>query len=366
MGTTAHPRGVAETVPIEHETTDRVVRTLVFGVPPAALVVGGVAGVGRSPALARPARARDHLHAHRTGHHRRLSPALHPPQLQDHAPLRALLAVLGSMAVEGPVDRVGRHPSQAPPLLGPPRRPAQPSRRPCAGMARCAARARPRACRLDVPRQGQGQPPPLREGSARRPRPALHQPHLPALGGGRARPAVRPRRRPDRNRSREGSPACCGAEPCGSSSSITRRSASTRCATSSAGDRSPPAITHATSPGSPRSPSGRPGTTTTTPSRPPPGTDWAAGSSTPAPGSSPPWSAATWPGTWSGSAQHANKPNAKRESHHGRTTRTEQGAAWAIRSDTLRSADAPVSPRLPVTISEGPKSRAAASWRAAI
>ena len=53
--------------------------------------------------------------------------------------------------------RMGRHPSQAPSLLEPSRRPAQPSRRPCAGMARRAARARPRACRLDVPRQGQGQ-----------------------------------------------------------------------------------------------------------------------------------------------------------------------------------------------------------------
>jgi len=38
MGTTARPRGAPEMVPIEHETSDRIVRTIVFAVPPAALV----------------------------------------------------------------------------------------------------------------------------------------------------------------------------------------------------------------------------------------------------------------------------------------------------------------------------------------
>src|SRR5690348_4715036 len=38
---TPAPTGVAEMVPIEHETTERVVRTLAFGLPPAALLVGG-------------------------------------------------------------------------------------------------------------------------------------------------------------------------------------------------------------------------------------------------------------------------------------------------------------------------------------
>ena len=59
----------------------------------------------------------------------------------------------------------------------------------------------------------------------------------------------------------------------------------------------PPAISHATWPGWRRSPSARPGTTTTTPSRHPLVTAWAAGSSTPAPGSSPVWSATTSHGT---------------------------------------------------------------------
>ena len=41
VSATVPSRGAAETVPIEHETLDRVVRTLVFGVPPVALAVAG-------------------------------------------------------------------------------------------------------------------------------------------------------------------------------------------------------------------------------------------------------------------------------------------------------------------------------------
>ena len=41
-----------EMVPIEHETSERVVRHGGLLLPPAALVAGGVAGVGRSAALA--------------------------------------------------------------------------------------------------------------------------------------------------------------------------------------------------------------------------------------------------------------------------------------------------------------------------
>ena len=41
MSATAPIRGAADTVPIEHETFDRVVRTLVFGIPPVALAVAG-------------------------------------------------------------------------------------------------------------------------------------------------------------------------------------------------------------------------------------------------------------------------------------------------------------------------------------
>jgi len=41
-----------EIVPIEHERSERVVRTMVFAVPPAAVAFGGMAGVGPGPALA--------------------------------------------------------------------------------------------------------------------------------------------------------------------------------------------------------------------------------------------------------------------------------------------------------------------------
>ena len=43
--------------------------------------------------------------------------------------LRWTFAILGSMAVEGPVLELGRRPPQAPPVLRPGRRPAQPARR---------------------------------------------------------------------------------------------------------------------------------------------------------------------------------------------------------------------------------------------
>ena len=39
MSATAPSRVAADTVPIEHESFDRVVRTVVFGVPPVALLV---------------------------------------------------------------------------------------------------------------------------------------------------------------------------------------------------------------------------------------------------------------------------------------------------------------------------------------
>jgi stearoyl-CoA desaturase (Delta-9 desaturase) len=103
-GTTADPRGVAETVPIEHETADRVVRTLVFAVPPAALVTAGWLAWGGA------------LHWHdllvlaitytltglgiTVGYHRLFTHR----SFKTTRPLRAVLAVLGSMAVEGPVD----------------------------------------------------------------------------------------------------------------------------------------------------------------------------------------------------------------------------------------------------------------------
>ena len=252
----------------------------------------GLDGVGRDAALERPVRARDHLHRDRVRCHGRLSPAVHPPQLQDDPPRARAAGRARLDGGRGPRDRVGRHAPQAPPLLGRRRRPAQPARRPGAGLARRAARPRPRPPRLDVPRQGHGQPRALRQGPARRPRPALHQPHVPALGRRRPRAPLRPRPRPHRVARRRPDRAAVGRRRAHLPPAPRRPSASTRCVTSSAGGRSPPATSRATSPGSRRSRSARPGTTTTTRSRPRRVTASAATRSIRAPGSS-----ARWPAT---------------------------------------------------------------------
>ncbi len=94
----------AEMVPIEHETSERVVRTIVFAVPPAALGVGAwlawggslhwqdlvvlaitytLTGLGITVGFHR-------LFTHRS--------------FKTTRTMRALLAVLGSMAVEGRLD----------------------------------------------------------------------------------------------------------------------------------------------------------------------------------------------------------------------------------------------------------------------
>jgi stearoyl-CoA desaturase (delta-9 desaturase) len=99
----APPAGVAETVPITNETSERVVRTLVFGLPLAALVCGGwlawggtlhwqdlvvlaityaLTGLGITVGFHR-------LFTHRS--------------FKTTRGVRAVLAVLGSMAVEGSV-----------------------------------------------------------------------------------------------------------------------------------------------------------------------------------------------------------------------------------------------------------------------
>jgi stearoyl-CoA desaturase (delta-9 desaturase) len=101
---------VAESVPLEHEAADRVVRILVFGVPPAALVLAGwlawggtlhwqdlvvlaitytLTGLGITVGFHR-------LFTHRS--------------FKTTRPVRALLAVFGSMAVEGPlIEWVSTH-----------------------------------------------------------------------------------------------------------------------------------------------------------------------------------------------------------------------------------------------------------------
>jgi stearoyl-CoA desaturase (delta-9 desaturase) len=103
MSATVRSRGAAETVAIEHEAIDRVVRVLAFGVPPAALVVAGWLAWGGT------LRWQDLLVLVITyalsglgvtvGYHRLFTHR----SFKTTRTLRALLAVLGSMAVEGPV-----------------------------------------------------------------------------------------------------------------------------------------------------------------------------------------------------------------------------------------------------------------------
>ncbi len=101
MSSTATARGVAEIVPIVHETSDRVVRTMVFALPPAALVAGGWLAWGGA------LHWQDLLVLAITYTLTGLGITVGDHRLFTHRSfkttrtLRALLAVLGSMAVEG-------------------------------------------------------------------------------------------------------------------------------------------------------------------------------------------------------------------------------------------------------------------------
>ena len=307
MSATAPSRGAAETVPIEHESFDRVVRTLVFGVPPVALAVAGWLAWGGT------------LHWHdlvvlaitytltglgiTVGYHRLFTHR----SFKTSRTVRAVLAVLGSMAVEGPViewvathrkhhrfsdqhgDPHSPHVDQAPGWRGTLR-----------GLAHAHVGWMFRG-------KDMANPAPLRQGPARRPRPALHQPHLPPVGRGRAGHPVRPGLRAERLARGRAHRAAVGRRGAGADPAphdLQHQLAVPRLR--------PAAVRHrrrvAQPRGWPRSPSARPGTTTTTRSRPRLVTASAAASSTSAPGSSPASSAATWPGTSSGSAPDACRP----------------------------------------------------------
>jgi stearoyl-CoA desaturase (delta-9 desaturase) len=103
-------RGAAETVPIENETSERVVRTLAFGMPPAALVVAGWLAWGGA------LRWQDLLVLAITYTLSGLGVTVGFHRLFTHRSfkttrgVRALLAVLGSTAVEGPlIEWVATH-----------------------------------------------------------------------------------------------------------------------------------------------------------------------------------------------------------------------------------------------------------------
>ena len=171
-----------ETVPITNETSERIVRVVVLGLPPAALVCAGwlawggalrwqdlvvlaitytLSGLGVTVGFHR-------LFTHRS--------------FKTTRAMRAVLAVLGSTSVEGPViEWVATHRKHHR-FSDRPGDPHSPHVDQAAGWRGRGPRPRARPRRLDVPRQGHGQPAPLREGSARRPRPARDQPPVPAVG----------------------------------------------------------------------------------------------------------------------------------------------------------------------------------------
>ena len=110
MSAIAPLRGPPESVPIIHETSERVVRVVVFGLPPVALLIAGWLAWGGT------------LHWHdlivlavtytlsgfgvTVGFHRLFTHR----SFKTSRPVRALLAVLGSMAVEGPlIEWVSTH-----------------------------------------------------------------------------------------------------------------------------------------------------------------------------------------------------------------------------------------------------------------
>ena len=107
--------------------------------------------------------------------------------------VRGTLAVLGSAAIEGPGDLVGRRSPQAPRVLRRRGRPAQPPRRPRGRPARRAARPLARPRRLAVHPHSPRQQGALRARPAQGPADPLRRPDVRALGHGRPGRAVLPR-----------------------------------------------------------------------------------------------------------------------------------------------------------------------------
>ena len=128
-----------------------------------------LAGLAEPPALARRRRLRRDLRADRPGHHRRLSSPLHAPGVRDEQAGARDARDPRHRRDRGADHRLGRRSPQAPRVLRPVRRSAQPARRPRPGPARRAARPRPRARRLAVPAHPARQQEALRARPRRRP-----------------------------------------------------------------------------------------------------------------------------------------------------------------------------------------------------
>ena len=112
--------------------------------------------------------------------------------------VRYTFAVLGGMAVEGDVARLGLRPPEAPSVLRPGRRSAQPARRVRRRHRRRAARALARPHRLALLSRGPRRAVALRQGPAARPRHARDREALPAARALLARRAGGRRLAPDR------------------------------------------------------------------------------------------------------------------------------------------------------------------------
>ena len=178
--------------PVAHETLDRFATGTVSVVPFLALGVVVLAGVGLAAALERHRGLRDPLHPHRVGRDGRLPSPLHPPLVrhQELAARRVRRVRLGGDRGAGHL--LGGRPSQAPRLLRPARRSAQPARRSRRGLARRAARPGPRAHGLALPAHPARRAQALRAGPDRRSGRELRRSHLPLLGDRRPRRRIRP------------------------------------------------------------------------------------------------------------------------------------------------------------------------------
>ena len=186
--------------------------------------------------------------------------------------VRAILAALGSAAIEGPVISWVADHRKHHAFSDQPGRSALAARRPRARPQGRAARALPRARRLAVhPHRARAEDP-LRAGPDRRPDRQLHQPHVRAVGArrpGRAVPARLADRRHDRRGPDRPAVGRRGADARPAPRDLQHQLALPLLRQAAA---SRPATSRATSGGCRSSRSARRGTTAITPSRPPPAT----------------------------------------------------------------------------------------------
>ena len=229
-----------EVQPVAPRDADRIITGTITALPFIALGHRRLAGLGRPAALERRRRLPDHVRADRARRDGRLPPPPHPPQLQDEAAgCAALLAMLGSAAIEGPViswvadhrkhhafsdqegDPHSPHVDHGGGLRGALRGPR--ATRTSAGCSSTPSAAHASATRRD-----------LIAGPARSA--FVDRTFLLWVLGGLAR-RVRARLRDRRHPRRRAHRPAVGRRACGCSSCTTSPTASTRCATSSAARR---------------------------------------------------------------------------------------------------------------------------------